>query len=133
MFRYKRDGEVVLWHDLFEDLDCATQRDWRLSDEIGIAEREAHQRKFGYTFRFEEVRYEVEWYEYLPECLQKLGYIRYTWCGAGWFGYYGDGKEPLYISIHGEWFKYGSADTRQLSIPKSLCVAVIEFFDGSEV
>lgn len=130
MFKYYKNEQRVGWNELFENLEDPPARDWRLSDELSMAEREAYQRKNFKTFEFEGDRYEVVWYEYIPLALDRLGYTKCFWEGAGWYRYQGDAEFPLYIDANRRQFKYASTDTIQQPIPLEICEAIIEFFRG---
>lgn len=130
MFRYFKDGKPLKFAELFEKFSVPTEKDWRLGDQIGCAENEAFRRKGFKLFEFEGDKYEVEWFEYIPECLKKLGYTRYMWESGGWFWYHGNAEKPLYINTRACTFKFGSESEYQLPITMELCRAMLEYFEG---
>jgi len=129
VYKYYKNDKPVKWSEMFENIKCATPRDWRLSDWLDCAEREAEERKYNKLFEYEGDKYVVEWYEYIPDCIKKLGFTVCT-NSNGIYWYHGEAEKPLYVNAKAEWFKYGSQSEYQLPIKVDLCKAMIEFFEG---
>lgn len=133
MFKYYMNEEQKDWESLFINTKCATPKDWRLSDELGCAQRIAFERKDSYKFYFEGDTYTVEWFNYLPPTLKALWYTDYQWRGGGEFRYYGANAKDIFINANKKTFAYLNNDSVLQEISLPVCRAMIDFFGGLEV